>query len=279
MQIGDGDYVAGVCSLGKDTALCLAVGAPLAHMGATATRIILAADAIGGMTMLGCAGVLLVDGNSDNDFDGYMILTDGMLSLVGVSAGQILKLRALKSQGIARADDLAHAIDDAADAARGVSPAGGSARFYGKPFAFGTGSRSARVSSLVDEAAAASGIDDLARYVDDVVYDPAGSYFTVENGHLILSIGHSAFARTRTGQLLEAGHELVHAQQFERFMTRGGYKSVDDAADHFFTVSDRIYARQERVAEHLSRLRIRKYLGGMSPQQWAAGTRYIDEYR
>jgi hypothetical protein len=124
-----------------------------------------------------------------------------------------------------------------------------------------------------------SGIIDLSTLVDDVVYDPAGSYFTVVNGRRILSIGGSAFERNRVGQLQEAAHELVHAQQFQKYRSRGSFASIDDAANAFFKPSRRVYARQERVAEHLSRLRIRRYRGGMSPEQWAASTRYINSWK
>jgi hypothetical protein len=163
---------------------------------------------------------------------------------------------------------------------RGTAPTSTTARFRGEPFAFGQGARSQRVQSIVDEAARASGINDVSRLVDDVIYNPAGSYFTVQNGRRILSLGDSAFGRTRTGQLLEAAHEIVHAQQFQRFAARRfAGQSIDDAADAFFSVSDRIYARQERVAEHLARLRISRHVGGLTPQQWGASTRYINEYR
>jgi hypothetical protein len=164
--------------------------------------------------------------------------------------------------------------------APGTAPSGVVARFRGDPFAFGTGARSARVQAIVDEATRASGISDLSTLVDDVVYDPAGSYFTVINGRRVLSVGDSAFGRTGVGQLMEAGHEIVHAQQFDRFMARGGYATIDDAADAFFNnVSDQVYARQERVAEYLSRLRINQHVGGMSPEQWGASTRYINGWR
>jgi LysM repeat protein len=152
------------------------------------------------------------------------------------------------------------------------------ARFRGEPFAFGTGTRSERVSAMVNEAARASGIDDLSGFVDDILYDPRGSYFTVADGRRVLSVGDSAFARTRIGQLQEAAHELVHAQQFERYWSRGRFSNIDQAADGFFRVADRVYARQERVAEYLSRLRIHRYVGGMSAEQWAASTRYINSW-
>jgi hypothetical protein len=75
---------------------------------------------------------------------------------------------------------------------------------------------------------------------------------------------------------MEGAHEIVHAEQFARFWSRGNFSSIDDAANAFFGVSQRVYARQERVAESLARARVSQHLGGVSPQQWAASTRYID---
>ena len=157
------------------------------------------------------------------------------------------------------------------------------ARFRGEPFAFGNGTRSQRVAALVDEAARASGVDNIYSLVDDVVYDSAGSYFSVINGRRVLSIGDSAFGRTRTGQLLEAAHEIVHAQQFQRVATRrfGGNQTA--AADYFFgpdfAFGSQLYARGERVAETVARLRVDAFTGGLSPQQAAASTRYINGWR
>jgi len=153
------------------------------------------------------------------------------------------------------------------------------ARFHGEPFAFGNGSRLQRVESIVREAARVSRVD-MGSLVDDVVYDPKGSYFTVTSGRRVLSLGDSAFGRTGSGQLMEAAHEIVHAQQFQRFAARQfAGQSVDDAAAAFFSVSDRVYARQERVAEYLARLRVHKEGGGVTPQQWGASTKYIEGWR
>jgi len=164
-----------------------------------------------------------------------------------------------------------------------VNLAESNARFRGEPFAFGRGSRSQRVQSIVDEAARASGINRLSTLVDDVIYDSAGSYFTVINGRRILAVGPSAFGRTRAGQLLEAAHELVHAQQFSKIALRRFGGDFRAAANYFFGPQFRfgspLYARGERVAETVARLRINRYLGGINAQQWGVGSRYISGWR
>jgi hypothetical protein len=110
-------------------------------------------------------------------------------------------------EGIAQ--DMVRLARDAPGAAEDLAgrslPTMAAGRFRGERFAFGTAARSERVSVLVDDAARASGIPDLSGLVDDVVYDRAGSYFTVISGRRILSVGDSAFGRTRLGQLQEAG--------------------------------------------------------------------------
>ena len=124
--------------------------------------------------------------------------------------------------------------DTMADGGVELAPKSGVARFCGEPFAFGTGARSAHVDAIVNEAAQASGISDLSTLVDDVVYDPAGSYFTVDNGRQFYRWATVRSGERESGQLMEAGHEIVHAQQFDRFWARGGYATIDDAADAFF---------------------------------------------
>ena len=62
-------------------------------------------------------------------------------------------------------------------------------RFRGPTRPVGAGALTSRAKALVEEAARASGIANLSDYVDDIIHDPAGSYFVVENGRRILSIG------------------------------------------------------------------------------------------
>jgi len=144
------------------------------------------------------------------------------------------------------------------------------------------GARSARVTSLVNEAAGASGVD-ISTLVDEIKYDPAGSYFTVDpvSGQRTLAIGASAFEQTAEGQLIAAAHEIVHAQQWEAaFNAAGG--DLGAAYDTFITANpfgSPGYALDEVAAETLARQRISDYVGGISSQQWAASSRYINSWR
>src|SRR5262249_42268795 len=66
------------------------------------------------------------------------------------------------------------------------------------------GLRLQQARQLVAEAAQASGIQDLTRYVDQVTYSGELSYFKVDQGLKILNIGSRAFSRTDAGALAEA---------------------------------------------------------------------------
>jgi RHS repeat-associated protein len=154
-------------------------------------------------------------------------------------------------------------------------------KFKGEPFAFGTGSRADRVSSIVNEASDASGVN-INSLVDEVVYDPAGSYFTVDEvtGQRTLGLGASAFERTGEGQLMEAAHEIVHAQQWQQALDAAGgdFSSAYNAYFYAKPFGSVGYAADEVAAETLARIRISDYLGGLSPQQWGASTRYINDF-
>jgi len=117
---------------------------------------------------------------------------------------------------------------------------------------------------------------------DVVKYGPTGSYFNVWKGQRTLAIGDSAFERTFAGQLGEAAHEIVHAQQFARMTARRFGGNMSAAEKYFFgpqfAFGSPMYACGERVAETVARLRINDYLGGMSLQQWGASTRYINGF-
>ncbi len=155
------------------------------------------------------------------------------------------------------------------------------ARLKARPHAFGTGPRSNRVSALVAEAAKASGIGNIQNLVDVILYTTGYSSFDVIGGTRILAIGSTMFRRTKAGQLMEAAHELVHAQQWAKTLKRFG--GNETAAYHgFFTLKpfgSRGYAFDEVVAERLARMRMRRYLGGLSSQQEGVSTRYINEWR
>jgi len=82
---------------------------------------------------------------------------------------------------------------------------------------------------------------------------------------------------------MEAAHEIVHAQQFARMTARQFGGNMAAAEAHFFgpqfTFGSQMYARGERVAETVARLRVNNYLAGMSAQQWGTSTRYINGWK
>ena len=168
--------------------------------------------------------------------------------------------------------ELAAATEVASDAA---------ARFRGEPFAFGNGVRSLRAEAMVSEAARASRIPDVTKLVDTIRYEAnSSSYFTVEAGKRVLTIGSAAFEKTRAGQLLEGAHELAHAQVFDRLVSKLGRAAAE--AEYFgpkYAFGSPQYAREEQVVERVARMRVRDYLGGLNPQQEAASTRYINSWK
>jgi hypothetical protein len=149
------------------------------------------------------------------------------------------------------------------------------ARFRGEPFAFGSGSRDARVGALLDEASRASGVN-LADLVDEIRYVQGSSYFDVVNGRRILAIGSDAFGKTEAGQLIEAAHEIGHAQIFDKLVQANGAAAAEQeyfsAARSFGTP---LYAREEAIVERLARWRVRQYMGELTPQQEGVSTKYI----
>jgi hypothetical protein len=153
-------------------------------------------------------------------------------------------------------------------------------RYKGEPVAFGTGSRQARAEAIVSEAAKAFGVSPQ-KYIDVVRYERGSSYFEVDAlGQRVVTIGSRAFRRNRTGQILEAAHELVHAQQFHRLLHRYG-GNIQDAWDEFssYPFGSMQYALDEVVAERVALQRVERYLGSLPPQQRAVATRYIQSWR
>lgn len=158
-----------------------------------------------------------------------------------------------------------------------------SAKYIGEPFAFGYGVRSERVNKLVDEAGKAANIDNIYDLVDSVSYISKGSsnFYVDDLGMRYLEISSEAFRNTRAGQLIDASHELVHAQQYNKLLNSFGGK-VKVAREEFFEnryFGSWQYAKGEVVAERLARHRVRSYLGGLSPQQETSSARYIASWR
>ena len=189
----------------------------------------------------------------------------GNLARSGGDAGQVVRFQR-------EAREVASATEVASDTA---------ARFRGEPFAFGNGVRSLRAEAMVAEGARASRIPDVSKLVDTIRYEAnSSSYFTVEAGKRVLTIGSAAFEKTRAGQLLEAAHELAHAQVFDRLVGKLGRAAAE--AEYFgpkYAFGTPLYAREEQVVERVARMRVRDYLGGLSPQQEAASTRYINSWK
>jgi RHS repeat-associated protein len=159
------------------------------------------------------------------------------------------------------------------------------AKAKGEPFAFGSGSRSARAERIVDEAAEAAGIDNVYDYVDEIGYDRlSGSpYFDVDpgTGKRYLMLSTNTFEKTAAGQLIDASHELAHAQQYAKVLNKlnGDFKA---AYQEVFINRPRgswRYAHDETVVERLARARVSRHLGGLSPQQVGASTKYIRDWR
>jgi hypothetical protein len=156
-----------------------------------------------------------------------------------------------------------------------------SSRYSADPFAFGGGSRLERSFSLVDEAANASGVEDIYKYVDEVTYETGSSYFDVRGGVRQLNIGSNAFSKTRAGQLIEASHEIGHAKVFDKLVKKLGFDAAykEGFLNPERNFGQRLYAREEQLVERLARWRVRKYLGGLTQQQSTASKKYIDSWR
>jgi hypothetical protein len=150
------------------------------------------------------------------------------------------------------------------------------ARFRGEPFAFGTGTRDARVAVLMDEASRASGVN-LADLVYELRYVQGSSYFDVVGGKRVLAIGSDAFDKTRVGQLIEGAHEIGHAQTFDKLVRAKGFAAAEQ---EYFSrqrgFGTPLHGREEAIVERLARWRVRNHLGGLTPQQEAASTKYIN---
>jgi hypothetical protein len=132
----------------------------------------------------------------------------------------------------------------------------------------------------MDEAGRAAGVD-LASLVDEIRYVQGNSGFDVINGRRILSVGSDAFGRTGTGQLLEGLHEIGHAEYFAKRVGQMGWDRAvfESFWGGEFTFGMPGYYREEQVVERLARRRAGRYLGGLTPQDVSASTRYINRSR
>jgi hypothetical protein len=142
--------------------------------------------------------------------------------------------------------------------------------------AVGSSAKLAQSKALVDEAAKASGIQNLSNYVDKITYGGTSSFFEVAGGLRIINIGTNALRRTRAGQLAEGVHELVHAEQFAKELAQSGGTLATTWANFAAHNARSVqYAAREVEAERTAIQRVTAYLGSVSPQQTAAATGYI----
>ncbi|GIW80239.1 MAG: hypothetical protein KatS3mg105_2046 [Gemmatales bacterium] len=134
---------------------------------------------------------------------------------------------------------------------------------------------------MAEEAAKASNVR-LFDVVDEVRYVRGSSYFDVDlAGRRILHIGENAFGRNRTGQILEATHELIHAQRYNNVLRGRGGNFVQAYNDYFLAkpFGSDLYALEEVTTEFLALRRVENYLGGLSPQQRGASIRYVNYWQ
>jgi hypothetical protein len=157
----------------------------------------------------------------------------------------------------------------------------GSVKFSGDPYAFGTGSRLERVDAIISEAVKSAGAKDIYKLVDEIYYGTGSSRFEVDEytGIRSLTIGSNAFNKTAAGQLIEANHEIAHAQVFDKLVKKLGYEAAYEESFVNRYHGSKGYAREEQLVERLARWRVRHYLGGLSPQQEAVSTLYIRGWR
>lgn len=137
----------------------------------------------------------------------------------------------------------------------------------GNRFAFGRGARSLRAQRLVREAERLTGTN-VARYVDDVTYSPGSSYFDLINGRRVMNIGSDTFAKTRTGQLIDAAHEIGHAQKWHHTLHYKHGGNFGAAFDEFFIqkpFGSAGYSFDEVIAESLAIRRINR--AGIPPAE------------
>lgn len=127
----------------------------------------------------------------------------------------------------------------------------------------------------MNEAANASRVE-LSAIVDEVRYGQDASYFHVEEGKRIITIGSNAFDKTYAGQLIEGSHQIAHAQFFDRLVKQKGFSAAEaeySGLEKSWGTAG--YTYEEVAVQRLPRWGVRNYLGGLTPQQEAASTKYI----
>jgi hypothetical protein len=151
--------------------------------------------------------------------------------------------------------------------------------------AFVTGSRSERAGALVERALQGlhyPGVS-LSDFVDKVVYDPAAQapafWCDLETNERVITIDAGTFEKTVAGQLIAATHELIHADDWRMELAMNGGNVVRTNMRFFIAHNHPQYLIKEIQAERRALRLVDRLLGGLTPQQVAASTRYIEIYQ
>lgn len=131
---------------------------------------------------------------------------------------------------------------------------------------------------LVADAAEAAGLE-VADFVDEVKYWRDCSKFDLVDDKRIIFIGEAALVKSPPGRLIEALHELGHAEVFSKRVARFGWDRAIDDTFYGICAHGPLYYYEEQVVERLARMRARRYLGGLTPQPQGASTRYLNRAR
>jgi hypothetical protein len=174
------------------------------------------------------------------------------------------------------------AIEDAEEvASTGESAANTIAR--GKPYAFGTGTRSERAAVIIDRSAQALGRNDASGLVDNVVYDAAAGspdfWVDPNTGDRTITLDPSTFRKTEAGQLVAGTHELIHAEQWEQALSRHAGNLAAARSEMFVPQISLRYAIREVQIERRALQSVDRLLGGLTPQQIGHSTRYIERWQ
>jgi hypothetical protein len=83
------------------------------------------------------------------------------------------------------------------------------------------------------------------------------------------------------GYLMEAIHELVHAQQFNRLLRKKNWnlQGAKNEAEYINLFDTLQYDKNEIVAEGLALRRAEKYLGKIPENERLESIKYVKEYR
>jgi hypothetical protein len=122
---------------------------------------------------------------------------------------------------------------------------------------------SKEAQALMEKAADKVGVK-LDKVVDVVKVRPGDGEFILEDGRRVLYLSEDLVQKGGDSALRQALHELGHAEDFQKVVTKGGYGKKVGKAWKAYMKKD--YARDEVIADRLARMRMKKYFGGISEE-------------